>query len=86
VTDTLSNDNALHIDYVASTDKDTAINWTSHSYFNLSGNGSGSIAGQPAAGMPAATPRLASLYPDQRNNGPASRRPLSFSGGLASVA
>ena len=34
------------IDYVASTDKDTVINWTNHSYFNLSGNGSGSVAGQ----------------------------------------
>ena len=46
MTDTLSNDNALHIDYVASTDKDTVINWTNHSYLNLSGNGSGSVAGQ----------------------------------------
>ena len=34
------------IDYVASTDKDTVINWTNHSYLNPSGNGSGSVAGQ----------------------------------------
>jgi len=39
----LTNDNALHIEYTATTDKDTVINMTNHSYFNLSGQGSGSI-------------------------------------------
>ena len=46
VTYTLTNDNVLQISYVASTDKDTVINFTNHSYFNLAGNGSGSVADQ----------------------------------------
>ena len=46
VTYTLTNDDVLQISYVASTDKDTVINFTNHSYFNLAGNGSGSVADQ----------------------------------------
>ena len=45
VTFTLTEDNALDIDYEATTDKATVINMTNHSYFNLSGDGNNSIEG-----------------------------------------
>ncbi|HZT21718.1 MAG TPA: aldose epimerase family protein [Verrucomicrobiae bacterium] len=40
---TLTDDNALKLVFTATTDKPTVVNLTHHSYFNLSGQGSGSI-------------------------------------------
>lgn len=39
----LNGDNELKIEYSAKTDKDTVVNMTNHSYFNLNGHGKGDI-------------------------------------------
>ena len=39
----LDDDSGLHIDYAAETDAPTALNLTNHSYFNLQGEGEGTV-------------------------------------------
>lgn len=46
VTYTLTRDNRIRIDYRATTDQDTVVNLTNHSYFNLAGQAAGSVERQ----------------------------------------
>jgi len=78
VTYTLTKDDVLQIAYVVSTDKDTVINFTNHSYFNLAGNGSGSVADQL---LPVSADSYTPTGPDQIPTGeiaPVEGTPLDF--------
>ncbi len=46
VTYTLTEDNAVQIDYYGVPDQDTIVNMTNHSYFNLNGHASGNVLDQ----------------------------------------
>ncbi len=46
VTLSLSDDNAMTISYFAKTDRDTVVNLTNHTYFNLAGQGTGNVYDQ----------------------------------------
>jgi aldose 1-epimerase len=43
VTYTVTDNNELKLEYAAATDKDTVLNLTNHSYFNLAGQGEGDV-------------------------------------------
>ena len=49
MTYTLTQDNALEIAYRATTTAPTVINYTNHTYFNLAGEGSGTVYDQKLA-------------------------------------
>jgi aldose 1-epimerase len=44
----INNENELHIEYFAETDRETIINLTNHSYFHLAGAGNGTVLDQIA--------------------------------------
>jgi aldose 1-epimerase len=46
LTYSLTDNNDFRMDYRATTDKDTVVNFTNHTYYNLAGNGAGNVENQ----------------------------------------
>jgi aldose 1-epimerase len=73
VTYTLTDDNAIEINYEATTDKETVVNMTNHSYFNLSGDPNNTVADELIMiNADAYTPTRRYLHDNWRN--PSCRR------------
>jgi aldose 1-epimerase len=74
----LDDKNGLHIDYSATTDKDTVLNLTNHSYFNLEGAGSETVLNQSIMiGAERYTPINSTLIPTGKIE-PVAGTPLDF--------
>jgi aldose 1-epimerase len=81
---TLQKDNALKIDYTATTDKKTVCNLTNHAYFNLKGHHKGDILGhelQLAASR--YLPVDSTLIPDQTAPAPVASTVFDFTSQMA---
>lgn len=64
ITYTVSDENALSVDYHATADRPTPVNLTQHAYFNLAGEGSGDVLGHELTVHAASyTPLDAGLLP-----------------------
>ena len=82
VTYTLTPDNGLRIDYRAVTDRTTVVNLTNHSFFNLAGEGSGSVDGHELTLMAATyTPVDATSIPTGEI-APVAGTPLDFTSAM----